>query len=159
MNFCVSNMGFKASQDLLSECQFLLCSNFVWPSSDNTCTPRSHPSSTSPKYTTRKQKIYIKNVTVHSQDPFLCHPHSVVVDQDILLVFGTGDSLLQPFQHGAVTGVLHVVLRLSQQELPRRSVQVLLTPVLKSHTTAETQLEYEKSSRCLRLDCRFTWDF
>lgn len=57
-------------------------------------------------------------------------PHSVVVDDDVLLVLGASHGLLQPLQHGAVARVLHIVLRLGQQQLPWRCVQVLITPVL-----------------------------
>lgn len=61
---------------------------------------------------------------------FLHRPHGVVVDEDVFLVFGAGDGLLLSLQHGPVARVLHVVLGLRQEKLPRRCVQVLLTSIL-----------------------------
>ena len=59
--------------------------------------------------------------------------YGVVVDGHVLLVFGAGDGLVQALDDRAVAGVLHVVLRLGQQQLPGGGVQVLLAAVL-SHT-------------------------
>lgn len=56
--------------------------------------------------------------------------YRVVVDEPVLLVLGAGDGLIQALDHGPVTGVLHVVLCLGQQQLARRGVQVLLASIL-----------------------------
>ena len=67
-----------------------------------------------------------------------CGAHRVVVDDHVLLVLGAGDGLVQALDDGPVAGVLHVVLRLGQQQLPGRSVEVLLPAVLsKTHAAMQ----------------------
>ena len=69
-------------------------------------------------------------------------PYSVVVDEHVLLIFGASHSLLKPLQYGAVTRVLHIVLRLGQQQLPRRCIQVLFTSIL---IVAQKQKHHQQS--------------
>lgn len=62
----------------------------------------------------------------------------MVVDEHILFVFGAGDGLFLPFEDGAVPRVLHILLSLSQQQLTRRGVQVLLTAILQYNNNSDS---------------------
>ncbi len=59
----------------------------------------------------------------------------MVINEHVLLVFGTGHSLLLSFQHSPVTRILHILLCLSQQKLSRRGVQVFLPTILQRGVT------------------------
>lgn len=57
----------------------------------------------------------------------------VVMNLNVFLILGAGNSTFLAFNDCSVPGVLHIVFCLGRQQLSRRSIQVLLATVLKGH--------------------------
>lgn len=83
----------RAAVHLLFWIQYLQCSSSVWSSSGNTCIPKSHLSSRSPKYTTQEKKEHQCDHEKSNRN--ISHKNDCPVFPTVWLLMRTSSSYLE----------------------------------------------------------------